>query len=318
MKKKSILVTGGAGFIGSNIVEELVRLKKPVVVLDDFSSGLKENIKPFLSKIKLIRGDIRNPRAVNKAMKGIGIVIHQAAIRSVPKSVDNPFLSHEVNTSGTLVLLDAAVRYGVKRFVYASSSAAYGDVTKFPQHESDGVKPLSPYGASKLCAEHYCHCYHENFGLETVALRYFNVYGPRQNPESLYSAVVPAFIDNVRKGESPKIDGTGKQSRDFTYVKDVARANLRAAFSGSQVAGRTFNIASGHDYSVLKILQVISNYLNAKPKRIHGPRRKGDAMRTFANISAARKWLGWRPLVSLDRGLKETVQWFEKSNPKRY
>ena len=318
MAKKAILVTGGAGFIGSNIVEELIRLKKRVIVLDDFSSGRSEHIKPFLSKIRLVRGDIRNRKTVDRVMKDVNIVIHQAAIRSVPKSVDNPLLSHEVNTTGTLVLLQSALKNRIKRFVYASSSSVYGDVDKFPQHETDALNPMSPYGASKLCAENYCLCFHENHGLETVSLRYFNVYGPRQNPESLYSAVVPAFIDFIRKAKRPKIYGSGKQSRDFTYVKDVARANLKAAFGGKRVVGKIFNIASGYDYSVLHILKVIAKHMKTNPKPLHGPARKGDPMRTFASISHARKQLGWKPQVNLNQGLKETVKWFEKDNPKQY
>ena len=170
MKNKTVLVTGGAGFIGSNIVEELVRLKKRVVVFDNFSTGRKEHIRPFLSKIRVIRGDIRDPKAANQAMKGVGIVIHQAAVRSVPKSVDNPLLSHDVNTTGTLVLLNAAVKHRIKRFVYASSSSVYGNVNKFPQKETDFLNPLSPYGASKLCAENYCLCFYDNHGPQTVAL----------------------------------------------------------------------------------------------------------------------------------------------------
>jgi nucleoside-diphosphate-sugar epimerase len=223
-----------------------------------------------------------------------------------------------VNTGGTLNLLDAAVKHGITRFVYASSSSAYGDVTKFPQSEDDTLKPLSPYGVSKLCAENYCLSYNEVHGLPTVSLRYFNVYGPRQNPESLYSAVVPAFIDKVRKGQRPVIDGTGKQSRDFTYVKDVARANVRGAFAGKEAAGKAYNIASGHDYSVNEILNLICKYLKTKPNPIHGPKRRGDAMRTYASISLAKRYLGWTPQVNLQQGLKNTVQWFEKNNPQVY
>ena len=308
--KKTILVTGGAGFIGSNIVEALVKKNHRVVVLDDFSTGFMSHLKPFLSKLKLVRGDIRDPHIVHRAMKGVEIVIHQAAIRSVPKSVDNPFLSHSVNATGTLILLHEAMRQKIKRFVYASSSSAYGDVENFPQKEGDPVKPLSPYGASKLVGEHYCYCYFQNCGLKTVALRYFNVYGPRQNPESKYSAVVPAFIDKIKKGHSPTIDGTGKQSRDFTFVKDVVAANLRAAFGHQRAAGQVFNIAGGKDYSVLDTLRILSGELGAKPEPRFGPKRKGDADRTCADITKARSLLGWKPRVSFPQGLKETVRWF--------
>ncbi|MBF0253888.1 MAG: NAD-dependent epimerase/dehydratase family protein [Candidatus Omnitrophica bacterium] len=315
--KDRILVTGGAGFIGSNIVESLVKLGKRVAVLDDFSSGQMEHIRPFLKHIRLCRGDIRSPKDVKTAMKDCSIVIHQAAIRSVPKSVDKPLLSHDVNTTGTLVLLNEAVRRGVKRFVYASSSSAYGDVRKFPQKETDPLRPLSPYGVSKLCAENYCYTYFDNHGLKTVSLRYFNVYGPRQNPESLYSAVVPAFIDQIRRGKVPVIDGTGKQSRDFTYVGDVVRANLLAALGPGSLGGSVFNIAAGSDYSVNTILSLIAKHMGVRVKPAHGPARRGDAMRTYADISAAKTKLKWMPKMPLDEGLKETVRWFVEKNPKR-
>lgn len=315
--KKQTLVTGGAGCIGSNIVEELIRRGKPVTVIDNFSAGLMRNLKPFAGKIRLVRGDIRNAKDVDRAMKGADVVIHQAAIRSVPKSVNNPLLSHEANTTGTLTLLNAAIKHGVKRFVYASSSSVYGGAQAFPQKESASLRPMSPYGVSKLCGENYCHAFHAIYGLHTVALRYFNVYGPRQNPESLYSLVVPAFIDKIRRGERPVIDGTGKQSRDFTYVKDVVRANLLAAFEAPRAGGKSFNIAGGKDTSILDILNMIAKHMGRKANPVFGPRRKGDPMRTYADISAAKRDLGWKPLTGLDEGLRETIQWFEANKPER-
>ncbi len=315
--KKQILVTGGAGCIGSNIVEELVRRGKPVTVIDNFSAGLERNLKPFAGKIRLVRGDIRDAKMTDRVMKGVEVVIHQAAIRSVPKSVNNPLMSHEANTTGTLNLLNSAVKSGVKRFVYASSSSVYGGAQAFPQKESASLRPMSPYGVSKLCGENYCHAYHAIYGLHTVALRYFNVYGPRQNPESQYSLVVPAFIDKLRRGERPVIDGNGRQSRDFTYVKDVVEANLLAAFEAPRSAGKSFNIAGGGDTSILDILNTIAKHMGVRPNPIFGPRRKGDPMRTWADISAARKDLGWRPKTKLDQGLKETLQWFEANKPER-
>jgi UDP-glucose 4-epimerase len=317
MANKQILVTGGAGCIGSNIVEELVRRGKPVVVLDNFSAGLMQNLKPFMSKIKLIRGDIRDAKAADRAMKGVGIVLHQAAIRSVSKSVDDPLVSHEVNSTGTLNLLNAALRHGVKRFVYASTSSVYGGTVKFPQKEDDSLRPMSPYGVSKLCGEQYCHAYYAIYGLHTVALRYFNVYGPRQNPESLYSLVVPAFVDKFRRGERPVIDGTGKQSRDFIFVKDVVSANMLAAFGAPQAAGQSFNIANGKDTSILDILYAVAKHMGREANPQFGPRRKGDPMRTYADISKAAKVLAWKPRTSLNDGIKETVQWFEKHKPAR-
>lgn len=317
MTLNNVLVTGGAGCIGSNTVEELVRRGKSVTVIDDFSAGLAQNLKPFMKKIRLIRADIRNAGAVDRAMRNVDVVIHLAAIRSVPKSVNDPMLSHEVNTTGTLILLNAAVKHGVKRFIYASTSSVYGGVAKFPQKEGDSLKPMSPYGVSKLCGEHYCHAFHAMYGLHTVALRYFNVYGPRQNPESLYSLVIPAFIDKIRRGERPRIDGTGKQSRDFVYVKDVVHANMLAAFGAPRAAGKSFNIAGGSDTAVLRILQLVAGHMGREAKPAFGPRRKGDPMRTYADISAAKRDLGWRPQTQLNDGIRETVQWFDANKPER-
>lgn len=315
--KKYILVTGGAGCIGSNIVEELVRRGKRTVVIDNFSAGLMKNLKPFAGRIQVVRGDIRDARTVDRVVKGAEVVIHQAAVRSVSKSVNDPVPSHETNTTGTLHLLNAAVRHGVKRFIYASTSAVYGGVLKFPQTEKDSLNPISPYGVSKLCAENYCRAFHHMYGLHTVALRYFNVYGPRQNPESLYSLVVPAFIDKFQQGERPVIDGTGRQSRDFVYVKDIVRANLLAAFEAPRAAGKAFNIGEGRDTSILEILNTIAAQMGVRANPVFGPRRQGDPMRTCADISAARRDLGWRPTTTLTQGLKETIAWFKANKPER-
>lgn len=314
-QEKGILVTGGAGCIGSNIVEALVARGKKVTVIDDFSAGFEENLKPFARKIRLVRGDIRNAADVRKSLKGVGVVIHQAAIRSVPKSVKNPHLSHEVNSTGTLVLLEESVRQGIRRFVYASSSSVYGSALRFPQSERDTPKPISPYGVSKLCGEMYCHAFKGVHGLETVSLRYFNVYGLRQNPESLYSLLIPALLDKLIKGQRPVIDGTGKQSRDFTFVGDVVRANLLAAFGPAKAAGMAFNIAGGRDYSVLEILARVQKILGTKIRPAFGPRRPGDPMRTRADISLASKYLDWRPRVSLEQGLQKTIEWFLAHKP---
>ena len=239
------------------------------------------------------------------------MIIHQAAIRSVPKSLDNPFLSNSVNSEGTLMMLHEAARCGIRRFVYASSSSVYGNAQHFPQREDFPTRPLSPYGASKLAGENFCYSYFFNFGLETVSLRYFNVYGPRQNPESKYSAVVPAFVSSVRKKMQPTIDGTGKQSRDFTFVRDVAKANILAAFT-PDIAGQIFNIAGGKDYSVLKVYKMICDALGSSLKPVFGQRRRGDPMRTYADTSKARRMLKWRPEVEFEEGLNETIEWFLK------
>jgi UDP-glucose 4-epimerase len=218
------LVTGGAGFIGSNIVEELIKRGGKIRVLDNFITGKRENLKPFIHDIELIESDIRDKKALNRAMKGIDFVLHQAALRSVAKSVEDPVETHDVNATGTLNLLNAAKEAGVRRVVYASTCAAYGDARKFPQEETDEVAPISPYGASKLAGETYCRVFAKTLGLETVSLRYFNVYGPKQNPESKYSSVVPGFIFDIMKKKIPIVDWDGKQSRDFVFVKDVVQA----------------------------------------------------------------------------------------------
>ncbi|MDD5449091.1 MAG: SDR family oxidoreductase [Candidatus Omnitrophica bacterium] len=304
------LVTGGAGFIGSNIVEELVKRGEEVRVIDNFITGKRENLEPFLKRIELIEGDIRDLGLMEKVSKDIDYVIHQAAFRSVPKSVENPTLCNETNVAGTLNVLIAAHRTKVKRIVYASSSSVYGNVDKFPQEEDILLNPLSPYGASKLAGEYYCGVYSATFGLETVSLRYFNVFGPRQNPESKYSAVIPAFISRMIKGESPMVDGTGVQSRDFTYVFNVVEANLAAALS-KKAAGRVINVGCGDSYSVLDIIKFLNKFLGAKIKPVFGPARKGDARKTQADIKGLKAYLGITPSVKFDRGLKLTLDWFK-------
>lgn len=315
------LVTGGAGFIGSNIVEELVsRMGLPakgadpkvdlVRVLDDFSTGSKENIKPFISRIELIEGDIRDKGALNKALRGIDYVIHQAALRSVAKSVEDPFATNEVNVFGTLNLLVAARESKVKRVVYASSSSAYGDVKTFPQKETDLPVPISPYGVSKLAAENYCITFAKTFGLETVSLRYFNVFGPRQNPESKYSAAIPAILAKMLKGERPIAEWDGKQSRDFTYVANVVQANLKACVVPG-ISGEVFNIACGTTTSILDIIKEANKILGLDLKPEYGPKRAGDVRKTYADISKMKNVLGVKKITAFKEGLKQTIGWFK-------
>jgi len=303
------LVTGGAGFIGSNIVEELVRRKAKVRVLDSFITGKMENLKPFLGKIELVKGDIRDKKALKRALKGIDYVIHQAALRSVPKSVDDPFTTNDINVFGTLNLLMEAKKAGVKRVVYASSSSAYGDVRKFPQKETDLAVPISPYGVSKLAAEHYCITFAKTFGLETVSLRYFNVFGPRQNPESKYSAVVPIFIFNMIKGESPLVEWDGGQARDFTYVGNVVQANLNACVVPG-ISGQTFNIACGTSISVMDIVNELNKIFKTNIKPKYAPKRRGDVRTTYADVGKMKKLLKVKNLIQFNEGLKLTVDWF--------
>jgi nucleoside-diphosphate-sugar epimerase len=303
------LVTGGAGFIGSNIVEELVKQGKDVRVIDNLSTGKEENLAPFMDRIEFLRGDIRSENDVRKALKGVDRVIHQAALRNVAKSMEAPVATNDVNVNGTLNLLLLSKEAGIKRLVYASSSSVYGDCRDFPQKETFTLYPISPYGVSKLSAEYYCRMFSATFGLETVSLRYFNVFGPRQNPESRYSAVIPAFIDRLSKGLPCIIDGDGAQSRDFTFVANIVDANL-AACEREGVSGMVFNVACGRDYSVIDVAEGLKKIMGKDIESEHGPRRAGDPDRTYADISGLRQKLGVEPKVGFEEGLKRTVEWF--------
>jgi len=306
------LVTGGAGFIGSNIVEELVRRKQEVVVIDDLSTGKRENIEPLLETITFIEGDIRDRELVRGALDGVDYVLHQAALASVPRSIENPILVNEVNVSGTLILLDESRRAGVKRFVYAASSSAYGDTEVLPKREDMNPAPLSPYAISKLTGEYYCSVYYKVYGLKTISLRYFNVFGPRQDPNSQYAAVIPIFITKLLKGESPTIFGDGEQSRDFTYVSNVVNANLLAATS-ENAKGQVVNIACGERYTLNELLGILKRMTGKNIEAVYTDPRPGDVKHSQADISLAKKLLGFRPEISFEEGLKKTVEWYKKS-----
>lgn len=309
MKKPLWLVTGGAGFIGSNITEELVRRGMRVRVFDNLSTGKIANLAPFMKNIEFMKGDLRQPAQLDKAMKGVSYVLHQAAFRSVPKSVDNPRAAHDNNATGTLNALMAAKAAGVERFVYAATSSAYGECPVFPQKESLPTAPVSPYAVSKLAGEHYCHVYARTYGLETVALRYFNVFGPRQNPESVYSAVIPRFMELAMQGKPLEVHWDGHQSRDFTYVANVVDGNIRAALAKG-VSGRMFNVATGTNISLMDIADELENILGRKIKKVFSPKRKGDIRKTFSDISLAGKVLKYKPLVGFPEGLKLTWDYF--------
>jgi nucleoside-diphosphate-sugar epimerase len=300
------LVTGGAGFIGSHLVHELVRRGQGVRVLDNFSTGRRENLAQVLGRIELIEGDIRDRSAVQAATVGVDYVLHQAALASVTQSVADPMATHEVNVTGTLNVLLAARDCGVKRVVFASSCAIYGNDPHLPKREDMAPLPLSPYAASKLSGEGYCLAFHEVFGLPTVSLRYFNVFGPRQDPGSPYSAVIPRFIAAARKGEALTIYGDGMQSRDFVYVADVVMANLLAC-KATDAVGQVVNVASGHAYSLLGLVTHLKRLLVDKPLRVeHLDARPGDVRHSLGDIQKARHLLGYEPSVAFGDGLRET------------
>jgi nucleoside-diphosphate-sugar epimerase len=301
------LVTGGAGFIGSNIVEELVRRGEKVRVLDNLSTGKRENLLPFMDRIELIEGDVRSYHIVRKAVEGADFVLHQAALPSVPRSVADPVTTNEVNVTGTLHVLDASKDAGVRRVVFASSSSIYGDLDTLPKTEDMLPKPLSPYAVAKLAGEKYCQVFYRIYGLKTVALRYFNVFGPRQDPTSQYSAVIPKFAAMIRKGESPLIFGDGEQSRDFTFVENVVHANLLACEEQPDTAGEVFNIACGKRVTVNRLVEAINEALGMNVKARYAEPRVGDVRHSLANIGKAQQILGYGVRKEFGEGLAEVM-----------
>lgn len=307
------LVTGGAGFIGSHLVDGLVKKGHQVRVFDNLSTGKKENLAEVSSKVELIIDDLRNRKALEKACQGIDYIFHVAALRAVLRSVDDPSETNDVNVTGTLNLLLAARQKAVKRVVFSSSSAIYGETEKFPSEETDLPQPESPYAASKIMGEYYCKIFTSLYGLETVSLRYFNVFGPRQNPESKYSTVIPIFIDSLLKGISPEVHWDGKQSRDFHYIDSVIRANL-SAMSAKNVAGEVFNIGSSEEHSILEIFEALKQILKIKNiQPTFKPKREGDVRRTLADTSKAKRLLNFKIGTTFLEGLEKTVKWFLQS-----
>ena len=306
------LVTGGAGFIGSHIVDELVRRGEQVRVLDNLSTGKRENLAAVIERIEFVEGDIRNLETVRGAVQGVDYVMHQAALPSVPRSIADPMTSHEVNATGTLNVLIAARDTQVKRVVYASSSSVYGNSPTLPKHEEMPTNPLSPYAVSKLAGENYCRAFYQVYGVPTVALRYFNVFGPRQDPTSQYSAVIAKFITAMLRGEAPTIYGDGSQSRDFTYVANVVQANLLAC-ECDEANGQVLNIACGERYSLLDLHAELRRILSVKTPPLFAPVRKGDVKHSLAAIELARHGLGYEPEVKWGEGLQRTVEWYGKS-----
>lgn len=305
------LITGGAGFIGSNIARRLVSLNKRVIILDNLSTGRLSNLDDIKNKIKYIKGDITNLDLLNRAFKSVDFVLHQAALRSVPYSIDHPREANKVNVEGSLNVLMAAKKNGVKRVVYASSSSVYGEREGALRKEDMETNPVSPYAVSKLAGEYYCRMFPSLYGLETVSLRYFNVFGPYQDPNSQYSAVIPIFIKAIASYKSPVIHDDGKQSRDFTYIDNVVLANILAC-TAKNAGGEYINVATGERTSVLEIFNKICKILGKSIKPKFGPRRPGDVKHTQADILKAKRLLNYKPQVDFDEGLEKTVKWFLK------
>jgi len=300
------LVTGGGGFIGSHVVEALLAGGSTVRVLDNFSTGDRENLRPMLGDVELVEGDIRSYERVHNAVRGADHVVHLAALPSVPRSVQDPLTTHEVNATGTLNVLLAARDAGVRRVVFASSSSVYGTGQTLPKHEAMMLSPISPYGVSKLAGEQYCMAFHAVYGLETVALRYFNVFGPRQDPRSQYSGVVALFLECARSGRTPTIYGNGSQTRDFTYVANVVAATLAAAVAPA-AAARAINVACGSPHSVLDLLHAVDMAAGRESTPRFLPAREGDIEHSYADISRAEQLLDYHPAVSLLDGVRLTL-----------
>src|SRR5436309_1544049 len=300
------LVTGGAGFIGSHIVDALLGRGDEVVVLDDLETGFRENVD---SRARLVIGSVADEDAVRDAVRGCDLVFHQAAHKAVLRSIESPLATDTVNVHGTLTVLHAAVDAGVGRVVHASSSSVYGGATRLPTPEDEITLPRSPYAVSKLAAEHYCRVFTELHGLETVALRYFNVYGPRQRPDATYAAVIPLFVDALLAGRAPKVHGDGLQSRDFTYISDVVDANLAAAGAAAACSGRAYNIAGGATWTLLDILETLGGLLGVEPLPVFTEPRPSDVRHSRADASRAARDLGFQCQVDLREGLRRTVEW---------
>jgi nucleoside-diphosphate-sugar epimerase len=309
-----VLVTGGAGFIGSNLVGELLSRGHAVRVLDNFSTGLRDNLAAFKGEIDLIEGDLRSYERVHHAVRGCEVVFHQGALPSVPRSVQDPLTTSEINVGGTLNVLLNARDEGVRRVVFASSSSIYGDAPGFPRTEGAAPMPVAPYAVSKLAAEQYCRVFATVYGLETVSLRYFNVFGRHQDPASQYSAVIPRFIAVMHAGRSPTIYGSGEQLRDFVHIDDVVAANL-LAMDAPDAAGGVFNIGCGAAHSLNELVEVLNRLLGSEIRAAHTAPRPGDVERSWADISLAERLLGFAPGVDFEQGLRLTLESFDERVP---
>lgn len=304
------LVTGGAGFIGANIVRQLIDNGEKVKVLDNFNTGKRENINELMNEIEFMEGDVTNNQTVIEAVKDVDVIFHQGAIPSVPKSIIDPMKTNYANINGTLRLLQAAAQANVKRFIYAASSSAYGFNETLPKQEDMPGRPMSPYAVSKYAGELYCKVFHHLYGLETISLRYFNVFGPHQDPNSRYAAVIPAFIKSILNNESPVIYGDGTQSRDFTYIDNVVAANLLAA-NAPKLQGEVINIGNGSQIALNELVMYINNILGKDIPVAYTAERQGDVKHSLADISLAEKLIGYRPSTSFHEGLKHTIHWLK-------
>ncbi len=308
-----VLITGGAGFIGSNLADELIRQGARVSIIDNFTTGFRENLDEIKGDFDFIDGDINDDKSVLKAIEGAEVVFHQAALPSVPRSVENPEETHRVCVNGTLNLLIKARDTGVRRFVYAASSSAYGNQPTLPKVETMRADPLSPYAVAKLTGEHYCRAFHSVYGLETISLRYFNVFGPRQNPASMYSGVISRFIDALMTGVRPVIYGDGEHSRDFTYIANVVDANIKAAQTSTGI-GETMNVANGDRITLNGLLNVLKKITETPDiSADYQPSRRGDVKDSQADNTRAVECLDYKQLVGLEEGLKKTLDWWKSS-----
>jgi nucleoside-diphosphate-sugar epimerase len=304
------LVTGGAGFIGSNICRQLVRQGCFVRVIDNLLTGKESNLADIRGKIDFVKADMGSYEAARNAMKDVDVVLHQGALPSVPRSVDDPAASHQHCVNATFNLLLAARDSGIKRFVYAASSSAYGDTPTLPKIETMPVRPLSPYAVGKLVGEYYCSVFHKVYGLQTISLRYFNVFGPYQDPKSQYAAAIPAFVTSILKGVSPVVYGDGQQTRDFTHVNNIVHANILAA-QAKETKGEVVNIACAERITINGVISLINEFLGTQVQPVYEPSRAGDVKHSLADISFARQVIGFTPAVSFRDGLKESIQWYK-------
>ncbi len=305
----NVIVTGGAGFIGSNLAEELLKIGDEVIVIDDFSNGKEKNLAKH-KNLKVVRKSILD-EDIKENFNGIDVVYHLAALPRVQFSIVNPEETHEVNVNGTLKLLEICKEKNVKRFIFSSSSSVYGNQKKLPLREDMNPNPISPYALHKLVGEHYCRLYHLLYGIETLSLRYFNVYGPKQDPSGQYAILIPKFINNALSGKELVINGDGNQTRDFTFVNDVVKANILAGTSKNEnIFGKTFNIGAGNNKSVNEVTKIIINLAGSKVKVVHGP-NVVEPKNTLADISRSKEFLNWQPEIEFEEGIKRTFEFFK-------